>query len=75
MNEIDTITIDVPLLMRLLEFAKEDAKSDVELHKLVDNMLKLQQKNSVLNIDHYNSLVNIESVASVGRVNINKIKI
>ena len=30
-NPIDTITMDVPLFIRMMEFAREDAKSDLDL--------------------------------------------
>jgi hypothetical protein len=31
-NTTDTITMDVPLFIRMLEYAKEDAKTDMDLH-------------------------------------------
>jgi hypothetical protein len=33
MNPKDTITVDVPLFIRLLEYAREDAKTDMDLHR------------------------------------------
>jgi len=40
----NTITMDVPLFIRLLEWAREDAKTDVELHvtaeKAVESSLR-----------------------------------
>ena len=40
-NPEDKITVDVPLFIRLLEYAREDAKSDMDLHKVTENILKL----------------------------------
>lgn len=54
-NEADIISMDVPLLIRLLEYAREDAKSDMDLHNVADNMIKLQ--NETLTMKHYNQLV------------------
>jgi hypothetical protein len=34
MNPKDIIKLDVPLFIRLLEYAREDAKSDMDLHKV-----------------------------------------
>ena len=36
-NPKDIVKLDIPLLLRLLEFAREDATSDEELHKVVSN--------------------------------------
>lgn len=51
-DQKDTVTLDIPLLMRLLELAREDVKDDVTLHQIVDRMLTLKNQ-SVLTIDHY----------------------
>lgn len=34
--EEDTVTMSIPLLLRFLEWAKEDAGEDIQLHKLVE---------------------------------------
>lgn len=61
LDGIDTLTIDIPLMMRLLEFAREDAKQDIDLHFLVENALRLQQNTPILGMDNYEALVsNIE---------------
>ena len=56
-NPEDTITVDVPLLIRLLEYAREDAKEDVDLHYLADNAIRLSAEDQVLNMNHYNDIV------------------
>ena len=55
-NPEDTITVDVPLFIRLLEYAREDAKEDVDLHYLADNAIKLSAEGQVLNMNHYKIL-------------------
>ena len=60
-NPIDLVTMDVPLLIRMLEFAKEDAKTDMDLHSAVENMLELSANKRVLNMADYNSIVNLDS--------------
>lgn len=36
-----SVHLGVPLLLRLLEFAREDSKSDLDLHFLTENVIKL----------------------------------
>ncbi len=40
-NPRDIAKLDAPLLIRLLEFAREDASSDEELHKIANNIIEL----------------------------------
>lgn len=56
-NPIDTVRMDIPLLIRVMEFAKEDAKTDMELHAAAENMIELSKKDRVLNMDDYNNIV------------------
>ena len=55
-NPKDTITMDIPLLIRFAELMREDIKTDVELHQVIENTLNLKDK-SVLTMDDYNSIV------------------
>ena len=56
-NPIDTVTVDIPLLIRLLEFAKEDAQTDMDLHNLADNMINLSPEGNTLTMADYEELV------------------
>ena len=56
-NPIDTVRMDIPLLIRVMEFAKEDAKTDMELHAAAENMIELSKNDRVLNMDDYSSIV------------------
>ena len=57
MNPKDTITVDVPLFIRLLEYAREDAQTDMDLHDLADNIIDLSEDGEVLTMDDYNAIV------------------
>jgi hypothetical protein len=57
MNPKDTITVDVPLFIRLLEYAREDAQKDVDLHSLAENIIDLSEEGEVLTMDNYNAIV------------------
>ena len=57
-NKADTITMDVPLFLRMLEFAKEDAKDDMVLHKVTENAISMHKNgHSVLTMDCYSDIV------------------
>lgn len=43
-QEINKISIDVPTFIRMLEWAKEDVKDDVDLHVAAEKILALHQR-------------------------------
>jgi hypothetical protein len=54
----DQVTVGIPLLLRLLEYAKEDAKTDMDLHWVVERATELAKQHSVLDMQHYEDIVN-----------------
>jgi len=56
-NPMDIIMLDVPLIIRLLEYAREDAKEDVDLHNVAENLIELSKNGQVLNMTDYSSIV------------------
>jgi len=60
-NPTDTITVDVPLFIRLLEYAREDAKTDMDLHKVTENILALSEEGNTLTMDQYDEIVKNEA--------------
>ena len=61
MNDNDTIQVDVPLMIRLLEYAREDAKSDVDLHFLAERLVELSEFGDILDMANYEDIVSLES--------------
>jgi hypothetical protein len=57
MNPKDTIKVDVPLFIRLLEYAREDAKSDMDLHKIAENIIELSATGETLGMQEYQMIV------------------
>jgi hypothetical protein len=57
MNQRDTITLDVPLFIRLLEYAREDAQADMDLHNVAENAIGLALSGKVLTMNDYNMIV------------------
>ena len=57
MNPRDLITVDVPLFIRLLEYAREDAQTDMDLHDVAENIISLAASGKTLTMDDYSSIV------------------
>jgi hypothetical protein len=56
-DAVDTITMDVPLFIRMLEYAKEDASADVDLHDVAENAVSLNKQQDILSMDDYDALL------------------
>ncbi|CAB4222683.1 hypothetical protein UFOVP1655_180 [uncultured Caudovirales phage] len=56
-NKLDVISMDVPLLIRLMEYAKEDAKSDMDLHKVAERLTSLSASGDTLSMEDYDQIV------------------
>ena len=63
-NPIDTITMDIPLFIRALEYAKEDAKTDMDLHSFTERSVELCRNGATLTMGNYNHLIGSKSVES-----------
>jgi hypothetical protein len=53
----DIIAVDVPLFIRLLEFAREDAGDDMDLHEVAERAIEAVKARGVLSMDDYKTLV------------------
>ena len=56
-NEEDVIKINVPLMIRLLEWAREDATKDVELHVITERLIDLSEEGDTLTMSEYPEIV------------------
>lgn len=54
---MDTIKIDVPTFIRLIELAREDIKNDPDLHDMAEIVAKISQE-EVVTMKHYKDIVN-----------------
>ena len=55
-NPIDTITMDVPLFIRMMEFSREDAKSDLDLHDVAEKAISLSNNGKTLTMSDYETM-------------------
>lgn len=53
---VEAIKMDIELFIRIMEYAREDAKTDQELHQLTERV-ESQSRNRVLTMKDYDSLV------------------
>jgi hypothetical protein len=51
-DKLDTITFDIPLLIRVLEYAREDAKTDMDLHKVTEKLISIRDKGTLTMADY-----------------------
>jgi hypothetical protein len=56
-NPKDVIKLDVPLFIRLLEYAREDAKTDMDLHDVAENIISMASEGRTLNMNDYNKII------------------
>ena len=67
----DTVSMDIPFLIRALEYAKEDAKTDLDLHSAVERMLDAAKAGNPLRMADYDAVFGkagmIETIARMGK--------
>jgi len=56
-NPSDKVTLDIPLFIRLLEYAREDAKTDMDLHNVAEKAISLSETGKTLTMADYDALV------------------
>jgi len=59
-NPQDVVKMDVPLFIRLLEYAREDAGSDMDLHTVTDRIIDLASAGNTLSMQDYNNIMGQE---------------
>lgn len=55
----DSVEMNVPLMIRIMELAREDVKSDKELHDVAERMIKIRNK-GVLTMDDYDFIKSVK---------------
>ena len=56
-DEVDTVTMDIPLLIRILEYAREDAQTDMDLHNVAEQLVNLSKEIGTLSMEQYDAIV------------------
>jgi hypothetical protein len=55
-DKIDTLSFDVPLFTRVLEYVLEDVKDDAQLHEVITKILEIKDR-GVLTMKDYTDIV------------------
>ncbi len=66
-DQKDTVTFDVPLLIRVFELVREDVKTDMDLHNLVERLLALKN-NGTLTMADYEKISAAQSSPDSGQM-------
>lgn len=54
----DTVVLDIPLFVRVLEYVREDVKDDIKIHTITQQAIRIGQRGSkTLTMNDYNTLV------------------
>jgi hypothetical protein len=56
-DAVDTVTMDVPLFIRMLEFAREDAKADMDLHDVAEKAIEINKSKKTLSMQDYEDII------------------
>lgn len=63
---VDTVTMDVPLMIRMLEYAREDAQTDMDLHNVAERMIELSQEDRPLTMHDYDTICGTDQLKEYG---------
>ncbi len=56
-NPTDVICVDVPLFIRLMEYAREDASTDMDLHDVAERLIRLSAEGATVTMSSYDEIV------------------
>jgi hypothetical protein len=56
-DKVDTITMDIPLFLRMLEYSREDASQDMDLHDVTEKANSLGKEKGILSMEDYDDIV------------------
>ena len=51
-SDPEAVRMNIPFLIRIFEYVREDVKSDIELHKLVEKLM-ITGRGKILTMDDY----------------------
>jgi hypothetical protein len=72
-DKVDTITMDVPLFLRMLEYSREDAEQDLDLHDVTEKANVLGKERGILSMDDYAEIVG--AAEEINEVNLKQSKL
>jgi hypothetical protein len=67
-NPADKISMDVPLLIRIMEYAREDAQTDMDLHNVSERLIELSSGGNTLSMNDYDAIVGAQNEQQVNEL-------
>ena len=56
-DQTDLIVMDVPLFIRMLEYAREDAETDMDLHDVTERAIEATKLRGILSMEDYQDII------------------
>ncbi len=73
-DALDSVRLDTPLLVRLLERCREDIQTDADLHFLVEGVLQASQQYGELTMLHYDFILAQATAMKTGAVSLTSVQ-
>lgn len=67
-NPMDAVSLDIPLLIRLFEYAREDAKTDMDLHNVAERLIAMSSQGYTLSMDDYEAIVGGDTMSEARKI-------
>jgi len=58
-DQTDLIVMDVPLFIRMLEYAREDAETDMDLHDVTERAIEAVKLRGLLSMEDYSDIIGV----------------
>lgn len=72
-DQKDSITMDIPLLIRVLELVRENIKDDADLHRIVEKLIAIRDRGT-LTMDDYNYVAAIKEELEISEEQLDELK-
>ena len=56
----NSIKLSIPLLIRMMEYAREDAQNDIDLHFAAEKMIELAKNDNTLSMKDYEKIIHTQ---------------
>ena len=59
-STLNSIKLSIPLLIRMMEYAREDAQNDMDLHFAAEKMIELAKNDNTLSMKDYENIIHTQ---------------
>ena len=59
-STLNSIKLSIPLLIRMMEYAREDAQNDMDLHFAAEKMIELAKNDNTLSMKDYEKIIHTQ---------------